>query len=108
MNIVTYKCLRKGKSILKYKHGEKSTKVLFMVYVDIESLLQKIDIGYSNPETAKINKHTGCGLFIIYALFIRNHKKASTIIIYVTIAWKRPKGGDRTKYLKGMPFFIIF
>ena len=52
MNIVTYKCLRKGKSILKYKHGEKSMKVPFMVYVNIESLLQKIDIGYSNPENS--------------------------------------------------------
>ena len=48
INIFTYKCLRKGKSILKYKHGEKSMKVPFMVYVNI--LLQKIDIGYSNPE----------------------------------------------------------
>ena len=52
MNIVTYKFLRKGKSILKYKHGEKSMKLPFMVYVDIESLLQKIDVGYSNPENS--------------------------------------------------------
>ena len=30
-------------SILKYNHGEKSTKIPFIIYADIESLLDKID-----------------------------------------------------------------
>ena len=51
----------KGKNILKYNAGEKSMKVLFIIYADMESSLEKIDKSYSNPEklsTTKINKHT--------------------------------------------------
>ena len=55
-------------SILKYNHGEKSTKIPFIIYADIESLLDKIDTCHNNPEkssTTKINKHTASG----YSLF---------------------------------------
>ena len=31
----------KGKNILKYNHGEKSMKVPFIIYADMESLLEK-------------------------------------------------------------------
>ena len=44
-------------------------KVPFVVYADTESLLEKIDTCYSNPEnssTAKLNKHCACS----YSLFI--------------------------------------
>ena len=54
--------------ILKYKHGEKSMKVSIIIYVDTESLLEKISMCHSKPEnssTTKINLHTTCG----YSLF---------------------------------------
>ena len=54
--------------ILKYNQGEKSMKVLFIIYTDLESLLEKMNICHSNPEkssTTKINKHTPSG----YSLF---------------------------------------
>ena len=32
---------KRDKNILKYNHGEKSLKILFITYVDIEPLLEK-------------------------------------------------------------------
>ena len=37
-------------NILKYNYGEKSVKVLFIVYADIESLLEKMSKCYNNPK----------------------------------------------------------
>ena len=54
--------------ILKYNHGEKSMKVPFTIYADLESLLEKMNTCHNNPEkssTTKINKHTPPG----YSLF---------------------------------------
>ena len=58
----------KDNKILKYNHAEKSMKVPFIIYADIESLLKKINTCHNNPEsssTTKINKHTASG----YSLF---------------------------------------
>ena len=44
--------------ILRYNQGEKSMKVPFIIYADLESLLEK-------SSTTKINKHTPSG----YSLF---------------------------------------
>ena len=33
---------KEGDKILKYNHGEKSLKVPFMIYADLECLLEKI------------------------------------------------------------------
>ena len=47
--------------ILKYNHGEKSMKAPFIVYPDLESLLEKMSTCYDSLEkssTARINKHT--------------------------------------------------
>ena len=47
--------------IIKYNQGEKSIKSPFIIYADLESLLEKISTCYNNPEessTAEINKHT--------------------------------------------------
>ena len=46
--------------ILKYNHGEKSMKAPFIVYSDLESLLEKVSTCHDNPKkssTTKINKH---------------------------------------------------
>ena len=54
--------------ILKYNHGEKFMKAPFIIYADLESLLEKMETCYNNPEkssTTKINKHTPSG----YSLF---------------------------------------
>ena len=54
--------------IIKYNQGEKSIKSPFIIYADLESLLQKISTCYNNPEessTTEINKHTTSG----YSLF---------------------------------------
>ena len=50
--------------ILKYNQGEKSIKVPFIIYADLESLLEKMNTCHNNPEkssTTKINKHTPSG-----------------------------------------------
>ena len=54
--------------ILKYNHGEKSMKVPFTIYADLESLFEKMNTSHNNPEkssTIKINKHAPSG----YSLF---------------------------------------
>ena len=59
---------REYNKIIKYNHGEKSMKILFIVYGDLESLLKKIDNSHINPKkpsTTKINKHMPSG----YSLF---------------------------------------
>ena len=58
--------------ILEYNHGEKSIKAPFIIYADLESLLEKISTCCDSPEkssTTKTNKHT-IWLFVVYALFI--------------------------------------
>ena len=51
---------RADNKILKYNHGEKSMKVPFIIFADLESLLEKKNT-YNNPKnssTTKISKHT--------------------------------------------------
>ena len=49
---------KEDNKILKYNHGEKSMKVPFIIYADLESLLEKINTCNNNPKksTTKINK----------------------------------------------------
>ena len=54
--------------IIKYNQGEKSMKLPFIIYADLECLLEKMSTCYNNPEessTTEINKHTPFG----YSLF---------------------------------------
>ena len=54
--------------ILKYNHGEKSMKAPFIIYADLECLLEKMNTCHNNPKKSsitKINKHTPSG----YSLF---------------------------------------
>ena len=58
----------KDNNILKCNHGEKSMKVSFITYGDMESLLEKISTCHNNPDessTTKISKHTPS----VYSLF---------------------------------------
>ena len=59
---------KKDIKILKYNHGEKSMEVPFIIYADLESLIEKMNTCHNNPKklsTTKINKHT----LIDYSLF---------------------------------------
>ena len=58
----------KDNSIIKYNEGEKSIKLPFFVYADLECLLEKMSTGQNNPNetsTTEINKHVSSG----YSLF---------------------------------------
>ena len=53
--------------ILKYNLGEKSMKNPFIIYADLESLLEKINT-YHNPKkssTTKKNKHKASGYSLL-------------------------------------------
>ena len=56
-------------NIIKYNHGEKSVKLPFVIYADLECLLEKMSTCINNPNessTTKINKHIPSG----YSIFI--------------------------------------
>ena len=58
----------KDNNTIKYNQGEKSIKLPFVVYADLECLLEKIITCQNNPNessTTEINKHTPSG----YSLF---------------------------------------
>ena len=56
--------------ISKYNHGEKTMKVPFIIYADLESLLEAMITCHNNPaklSTTKINKNAASG----YSLFTK-------------------------------------
>ena len=49
-----------GNNLIKYNQGEKSLKLPFIIYTDLECLLEKINTCCNNPDlssTTKINRH---------------------------------------------------
>ena len=57
----------KDNNIIKYNNGEKSMEVPFIIYADLECLLEKMSTCINNPNeasTTKINKHTPSGYSI--------------------------------------------
>ena len=57
----------KNNNIIKYNHGEKSMKLPFVIYADLECLLEKVSTCINNPNESsatKINKHTPSGYSI--------------------------------------------
>ena len=55
---------KEDNKILKYNHGKKSMKVSFIIYTDLEPLLEKMNTCHNNPKQSsrtKINKHTPSG-----------------------------------------------
>ena len=58
----------KNNNIIKYNHGEKSMKLPFVIYADLECLLEKMSTCINNPNespTTKINKHVPS----VYSIF---------------------------------------
>ena len=41
---------KENNKILKYNHGEKSKRAPFVIYADLESLLEKMNTLFNNPE----------------------------------------------------------
>ena len=66
-------------NIIKYNHGEKSIKLSFVIYADLECLLEKMSTCINNPNessTTKINKHTPSGYSIFtHCSFIESKNK---------------------------------
>ena len=57
----------KDNNIIKYNHGEKSIKMPFTIYADLECLLEKMSTCQNDPNkssTTKINNHTPSGYSI--------------------------------------------
>ena len=73
--------------IIKYNQGEKSIKSPFIVYADLECLLEKMSTCYNNPKessTTEINKHTPSGYSLLAHCSFDKTKK-NLIIIEVKI-----------------------
>ena len=64
---------------IKYNQGEKSIKLAFIVYADLECLLEKMSTCYNTPEkssTTKVNKHEASGYSIFtYCSFDKSKNK---------------------------------
>ena len=59
--------------ILKYNPGEKSLKLSFIIYADLECLLQKINTCQNNPDksyTEKKSRACTFRIFFSYMLFV--------------------------------------
>ena len=57
----------KNNDTIKYNHGEKSMKLPFVIYADLQCLLEKMSTCINNPNessTTKINKHVPLGYSI--------------------------------------------
>ena len=71
------------RKILKYNPGEKSLKVSWIIYADLECLVEKIGTWQNNPEKSYEEnkaKHTPSGLLDSYMLFPRKIEKGKKIL----------------------------
>ena len=76
--------------ILKYNPGEKLLKVPFIIYADLECLLEKINTCQNNPEksyTEKKAKHKTSDCSQLQAAHLIN-QKLNGIIIEEKTVWK--------------------
>ena len=59
---------KEDNKVLKYNHGKKSTKFPFIIYADLECLLEKISICHNNPEKSSTIKKINIKLVVIHCL----------------------------------------
>ena len=78
----------KDNNTIKYNHGEKSIKLPFVVYTDLECLLEKISTFYNNQKNQQQLKQINIHHRVIQYLLIAHsiNQKANLIIIEVKIA----------------------
>ena len=68
---------KNNNNIIKYNHGEKSIKGPFVIYADLECLLEKMSTCIDNPNesyTTKINKHIPSGYSIFTSCSFDKYK----------------------------------
>ena len=73
----------KGNNTIKYNHGEKSIKLPFVIYVDLECLLEKMSTCQNNPNkssTTKINKLHDRVIQYLHIVHLMNQKIILIII----------------------------
>ena len=73
----------KDNNITKYNQGEKSIKLPFVIYANLECLLEKMSTCYNNPEespTTEINTHVPSG-YSIFTRFVHSIKQKINLII---------------------------
>ena len=73
--------------ILKYNPGEKSMKISFIIYADLQCLFEKMSTCHNNPEktlTTEKNKHIAFG----YSLFRCSFDATSLLIMEEKTVWK--------------------
>ena len=77
-----------NKKILKYIPGEKSLKVSFIIYADLECLLQKINTCSNNPEKSYTEKkalHRPSGYSLVTCCSFDKSKTKENIIEEKTV-----------------------
>ena len=77
--------------ILKYNHGEKSLKALFIIYADLECLLEKMYSCQNNPEKSYTEKKK-LSIRLLVIQYLQNvrltQQKINLIVTKVNIIWK--------------------
>ena len=74
----------KDNNTIKHNQGEKSIKLPFTIYADLECLLEKMSTCQNNPNessTTKINKHTHHQVILYSHIVLLIIQKISSIII---------------------------
>ena len=74
--------------IIKHNQGEKSIKPPFIIYADLECLLEKISTCNNNPKkssTTEINKHASSVIRYLHIIHLMK-QKINVIIMEVMIA----------------------
>ena len=70
---------------LKYSHGEKSLKAPFIIYVDLECLLEKMHSCQNNPEKSYTEKKLSTRPLVTYCLQIVHLTQQKTNLIVTKV-----------------------
>ena len=77
----------KDNNIIKYNQGEKSIKLPFIVYADLECLLEKMSTCYNNPKESSTTKINILHQVIQYLPIAHSiNQKTNSVILEVRIA----------------------
>ena len=60
--------LKENNKVLKYNHREKSMKAPFVIYADLESLLEKMSTCHNNPTKSSTTKKINTQFLVIHCL----------------------------------------
>ena len=76
--------------ILKYNHGEKSMRAPFVIYADLECLLEKMHSCQNNPEILTQRKKISIHLLVTHCLKIVHlmKQKINLIVTKAKTVWK--------------------